>query len=279
MKKILVPVDFSEHSEYALEVACRMAKQNAAEIVVLHMLGITTVVYNTGEAQEMAEANYYMKLAKQRFKKFLDKEYLKGIKLTEIIQNYKIFSEINQVAQEQQIDLIVMGSHGSSGLSALFVGSNTEKVVRTSRVPVLVIKKHLPDFKLERVVFASDFEMESIPAYRKAVSLLQSLGAKLHLLYVNLPNGKFKSSKEMELLTAEFLQEANKGDFKENPPVVYECAFSIERGIYHYSHKIKADLIALTTHGHRGMTHFFKGSIGEDIANRADVPVMTFLIY
>ena len=136
MQKILVPVDFSEHSEYALEVAAAMAKQSGSEILLLHMMGLSEAVLTKDSSQEAAEAHYDMKLTSKRFGEFLDKDYLQGIKVQEMVQNYKIFSEINEVALEAKADLIVMGSHGTSGLSSIFVGSNTEKVVRTSQVPV-----------------------------------------------------------------------------------------------------------------------------------------------
>ncbi|MFT4830588.1 MAG: nucleotide-binding universal stress UspA family protein, partial [Psychroserpens sp.] len=124
MKKLLVPVDFSKFSEYALEVAASLAKRYNAEITVFHMLGISESVFVANEAAEMAEAKYYMNMAKDKFTTFLDKGYLKGIKITEVIQNYKVFSEINELAKEMDIDLIIMGSHGSKGFSEFFVGSN-----------------------------------------------------------------------------------------------------------------------------------------------------------
>ena len=116
MKRILVPVDFSKPSAHALHIAALIAKQLQAEIVVLHMLGISEAVLTKNEAQEYEEAKYYMNLARKRFKPFLKKPYLEDIKVREIIQNYKDFKELNKVAQEQHIDFIVMGSHGTSGI-------------------------------------------------------------------------------------------------------------------------------------------------------------------
>lgn len=91
MKKILVPVDFSEHSEYALEVAASIAKQNDAELLVVHMMGLSESVVNKNESKEIMEAMYYMKLAQKRFANFLDKDYLKGLKVTDMVHNYKVF--------------------------------------------------------------------------------------------------------------------------------------------------------------------------------------------
>ena len=68
-----------------------------------------------------------MKLAEKRFSEFLDQPYMEGIPVETTVQNYKEFHEIDSVAQEFGADLIVMGSHGSTGLKEVFVGSNTEK--------------------------------------------------------------------------------------------------------------------------------------------------------
>ncbi len=278
IKKILVPVDFSEHASYALEVAAQWARQHGAEILVLHMLGLFESSYELDETSAMAEAKYYMKMAKKRFNEFLDKEYLEGISVHRIVQNYKIFSELNQVAGEQDIDLIVMGSHGTSGIGGFFVGSNTEKVIRSAEVPVLVIKKQTPNFGMKEVVFACDFNLENESAYRKAMKLFQRLGAKVHLLYVNLPNTQFKSSTEIEEKMANFLFVVHDGKAVLNETPVCVCDHTIEMGIYRYCKKVNADLLAMPTHGRQGLSHFFRQSLAEDIANHIDLPVMTFKI-
>ncbi|MEO1012670.1 MAG: universal stress protein, partial [Bacteroidota bacterium] len=146
INKILVPVDFSERSAHALEVAANLAKKGKGEIVVLHMLGLSEAILTKDQSKGFMEAKFYMELAKKGFASFLDKPYLKGLKVTQMVQNYKIFEEVNKVAHEQEVDLIVMGSHGTHFRNGFFVGSNTEKVVRTSDVPVLVIKVKRPDF-------------------------------------------------------------------------------------------------------------------------------------
>lgn len=278
MKKILVPVDFSKHSEYALEVAAQIAKQKNAELIVVHMLGLSDVMINKEDPVEIREAVFYLKLAKKRFSEFLDKDYLKGIKVTEMVHNYKVFREVNDVAMKVEADLVVMGSHGSSGLSEVFVGSNTEKVVRSSEVPVLVIKKRRKNFQFENVVFACDFFIENIEAYRKAMSLCKQFDATVHLLYVNLPAEQFSSTAQMEERVRAFLEKADNGDFHNLENVVYRDDYTVEDGIFAYCNKINADLIIVSTHGRRGLAHFFFGSIGEDVANHAETPVLTVRI-
>jgi len=278
MKKILVPVDFSEHSEYALEVAAGIAKKQNAEIVAVHMMGLTDAVLTRDESKEVFEALYYMKLAEKRFAEFLDKDYLKEIKVTDAVHNYKIFSELNDVAREFGADLIVMGSHGSSGLKEVFVGSNTEKVVRTSEIPVLVIKHRHKNFNPEFGVFACDFLENSVGPYKRAQKLFEALGINMQMLYVNLA-GDFRSTREIEKRILTFLKSAGEANPLEilNTVVQYN-EYSVEAGIFGYSHVSNADIIALPTQGRQGLAHFFSGSIGEDVVNHSELPVMTFKV-
>ena len=275
MKRILVPVDFSEHAGFALEVAARLARKYGSEIIVLHMLGLSEAYLTKDETQEFAEAHYYMKLAKTRVDRFLDQPYLKDVEVREMVQNYKIFSEINQVAAEQNIDLIVMGSHGTGGLSELFVGSNTEKVVRSSEIPVLVIKTRRPEFDPRKVVFATDFSLEGIEAYSRIRRLVTLWGSEMCLVYVNLPNEKFRSTREKQETADNFMNAAHGGKLPQKTSIRFVSDYTIEGGVYFVAEEIDADLIAIPTHGRSGLMHFFKGSLGEDLANHAKFPVIS----
>ena len=275
MKKILVPTDFSKYSENALNVAAMIAKQENAEILVLHMLGLTHSGLNKSTSSEALEAIYHIKLAEKEFENFLDKDYLKGLVVKEKVESSISFIDLNKVVSENDIDLIVMGSHGVSGLEEAFVGSNTEKVVRTSEVPVLVIKNSMKDFKLKEVVIACDFKVESINTYRSALKLFNSFNSNIHLLYVNLPY-RFTTTSQMKANATEFISLADSGDMTNLEKVVFYNDSSVEEGIRNYCESMNADIVVIPTHGRRGLAHFFNGSVGEDLANHAGRPVMTF---
>jgi len=270
MKKILVPVDFSKHSEYALEVASKIAKQHGAEIVLLHMIGISDSVLANSEIAEEAEAKYYLNLAKEKIKQYTEKECLKKIPLEAIIQNYKDFEEVNKVAREKNCDLVVMGSHGTSGLSELFVGSNTEKVVRTSDIPVIVIKKPHEDFTIKKMVMTTDFAKESISVYKKADAFAKLYKASLEVVYVNTTGANFIGYDIVEKR-----MEAFKKELGNDVQIKFYSHPSLERGIFKYCHEKDADLLVVPTHGRKGLAHFVVGSLAENISNHAKMPVMT----
>ena len=277
MKKIIVPIDFSEHSEYALEAAAHIAKKFKSQLIVLHMLELSNAIITADNDSLNEEAVFYLKLAEQKFEAFLDQPYLKGIEITPIVKHFKVWNEINDVVKAENANLIVMGSHGVSGIKEVLVGSNTEKVVRHADVPVLVIKHNPILLDFEDGVFASDFSEEAITPYLNAKTTFKKLGAKMHLVYVNAPDGNFKSSTEIDKLVSTFLKKADGHlDNLDNVHIVSD--YSIENGILNFANTIGADLIAVATHGRKGLAHFFEGSISEDIANHSTLPVMTFKI-
>jgi nucleotide-binding universal stress UspA family protein len=277
MKKIIVPIDFSEHSEYALEAAANLAQKYDAELLVLHMLELSNAILTADSSALNEEAVFYLKLAEQKFEAFLDKPYLENVNVTPIVKHFKVWSEVNDVGNEHDANLIIMGSHGASGVKEVLVGSNTEKVVRHADIPVLVIKHNPILFDFENGVFASDFSEDSVEPYLKARTTFDKLGAKMHLVYVNSPDGNFRSSSEIDKRVSDFLRKAD-GDLENLSDVTVVSDYSIEKGILNFANVIGADVIAVATHGRKGLAHFFEGSISEDIANHSTLPVMTFKI-
>ncbi|MCX2718939.1 universal stress protein [Lentiprolixibacter aurantiacus] len=274
MKTIIVPVDFSEQSEYALKVAASLAKQYDAQILALHMLELNEAMISSSEGFHPEQTVFLLKLAEKRISDFLDKAYLKGVKkVTPIIKHFKVFGEVNDVVERHGADLIVMGSHGSDGLREIFVGSNAEKVVRHSEVPVLVIKDEMEDFKVDTFVFACAFKEESLGAFHKAWSFAEKLNADFHMVYINTPGDNFLSDQDAQEKISNFMEKAGT-DHEVN---IFND-YSVEKGVLNFSEKINADVIGIPTHGRKGLSHFFMGSIGEDIANHSKIPVITFKI-
>ncbi|MGA1226153.1 MAG: universal stress protein [Tamlana sp.] len=277
MKKIIVPIDFSKHSEYALKTAVKLAKKYNSEVLALHMLEMSDLMLTASDGLQYEKANFFIKLSEQKFEKFLKKDYLKDIKVTPIIKHFKVFSEVDDVAKKHNADLIVMGSHGASGMKEFFVGSNTERVVRNADIPVLVVKNKDIDVNFETVVFACDFSEDCIKPYINALKMFNKIKSKIYFVYVNLPNERFLSSVEIEKRVVNFFTKAD-GSLDKMGDVHYISDYTVEEGILNFSLKIGADIIAVPTHRKKGLAHFFQGSIGEDIANHANLPVMTFKI-
>lgn len=274
MKKILVPTDFSAQAENALKVAAQLAKKYNCELYLLHILELpmrTVDALNT--YSELPEAMFFMKLAKKQFKELRKKDYLKDLVVHEQVEFQEIFKGVFHVCKNNRIDLIVMGSNGSDSLKEMIVGSNTEKVVRTSETPVLVIKNEHHKFDTKEFVFASNFNQECKQSFDKAIAFATILNSKMHLLMVNTPN-HFTTSHDALNRIQHFIKDINMPEHTIN---IYNDV-TIETGILNFSQFIKADIIGMSTHGRQGISHFFNGSISEDLVNSAKRPVMTFKI-
>ena len=241
------------------------------------MLEMSDIMLTASDGLQNEKALYFFKLAEQKFEAFINKDYLKDINVTAIVKHFKVFSEVNDVAKKHHADIIVMGSHGASGVKEFLVGSNTERVVRHSEIPVLVVKKDLLAVNFDVVVYACDFQEESIASFIKATKLFEKMKAKMYLVHVNLPNDRFKSTVEIERIVNSFLKKAD-GDLQRLDSVNYVSDYTVEEGILNFANNVGADLIAISTHGKKGIAHFFEGSISEDVANHATLPVITFKI-
>lgn len=274
MKRILVPTDFSEHAEDALKVAAQIARKHNSEIILLHMLELPSQMNDaiTGGAS-IPETMLFMKKANEMLDKATEKPYLQDISVTEILKIDKIIHGISQVSKENNIDLIIMGSHGSSGVEELLIGSNTEKVVRNSDIPVLVIKKDILNFSASTIVFASDFTEESKKPFEKLLNFTQFFDSKIHLVTICTPNS-FKPTHIVEKAMKDFVNQFSLTNYSTH---IYNDT-NIEKGIINFSNSINADIIGMCTHGRTGFAHFFNGSISEGLVNHASRPVITFKI-
>lgn len=274
MKRILVPTDFSEHAEYALRVAAQIAKQNNSEILLLHMLELPHQAGDAmGSGHQIPEIMFYKDKAISNLEDLMEVDFLEGINVSEIIQFEKAFDGILAVSKKNNVDLVVMGSHGTSGFQEMFIGSNTEKVVRFSEAPVLVIKNKVDDFSASNFVFASDFSNEIKKPFAQLVDFAKSFDANLSLVMINTPNS-FKPTHVAEKIMNDFIKEFNYPKYTLN---IYNDV-NVEKGILNFANSVNADLVGMCTHGRTGFAHFFNGSISEDLVNHAVRPVITFKI-
>lgn len=274
MKKILVPTDFSTQAENALKVAAQIARDNNFEIHLLHMLEIPSQMNDaiTG-ATPIPEIMLFIQKAKENMQYIKEKNFLQDLTVIDSIKIEKASQGILSYSKEHNIDLILMGSNGTSGIEEIIIGSNTEKVVRLSSAPVMVIKEEIAKFDPKNIVFASDFSEEIKKPFQKILNLVNTFDAKLHLVTICTPNS-FKTTALTEKIMRNFISEFEIENFSTH---IYNDT-NIEKGIIHFSNAINADLISLCTHGRTGLSHFFTGSISEDLANHASKPLVVFKI-
>lgn len=274
MKRILIPTDFSKYSEEALKVAAQIAKKYGSEIILLHMLELPHETSDVmGGGKTIPEIMFYKNKAIGNLEKLMDSKYLKGINVSEAIEFKKAYEGILDASEKNNVDLIVMGSHGTSGFDELLVGSNAEKVVRLSKIPVLVVKKEAKEFKASNFVFASDFSKETRKPFRKMIEFAKIFDSNLYLVMICTPNS-FKTTNESERIIRDFVADFDIENYSSH---IYNDT-NIENGIVNFANSVDADLIGICNHGRTGLSHFFNGSISEDLVNHAVRPIITFKI-
>lgn len=141
IKKILVPIDFSEYSLQALEYAKILAEKFEAEVILLKIVEPITFISDITMSQINIPSieKEFLQKAKEKITEItsiLKDKY----KVTSVVKLGKPYAEIVEFARSENVDLIVIGSHGHAGVEHILFGSTTEKVIRKANCPVLIIK-------------------------------------------------------------------------------------------------------------------------------------------
>lgn len=276
MKTILVPTDFSKEAGYALDAAIDLAARAGAQVILLHVVeGFVPGSFATqgGGPDDISEEFFMRKLlekGKNDLSKLVANRKLENIN---IITNVKVGNPFHHIARDildNEADLVVMGSKGASGYEEVLIGSNTERVVRYSKCPVITIKKPVEFSQVTDIVFAANFIEAEDNVAAELITLQNLLGAKLHLVKVDTP-GNFESSRTIKKRIHAFVQ---KHGLKNYTMEIYNESTE-EDGIIYFAEDIDADMIALATHGRTGLKHLLSGSIAEDVVNHAQRPVWT----
>lgn len=281
MISIFVPFDFSTTATHALNFAKSLATNySKITITILHVVeiplstGVGTMGAGLDPIPDFENQLFFKELIELRKKQLeeLEKENSNSefTVMTRLILG-NAFKGISDAIQESNPDLVVMGSKGTSGLEEIMVGSNTEKIVRTSPCPVITIKGETDVRTMKKVVFASDFR-DSADEVAARIKRIQNLfDAQFYFVVVNTP-GNFESTRDSMARIRTFVHKHN---FENIKAEIYN-SLSEESGILEFADDIDADLIAMTTHGRTGLLHLITGSIAEDVVNHSKRPVWTF---
>lgn len=148
IKKVLVPIDFSDYSKSSLRYAVNFAKKFNAEIYLIYV--VEPVIYppdfSMGQIAIPSVNAEWDERAREELKNLAKTEIPEGVKVETILKNGKPFVEIIDTAAEENIDLIIIATHGHSGVEHILFGSTAEKVVRKAPCPVLTLREPIKGF-------------------------------------------------------------------------------------------------------------------------------------
>ncbi|MCU0419750.1 MAG: universal stress protein [Cyclobacteriaceae bacterium] len=281
MKRILVPTDFSKTAAIALDTAADVAKRSGAEVVLLHVIEeVEDVNFNTdGQISSglSGEEKLFMlklieKSRKQLERVVKDPKYA-DIRLSGELKLGSAFNNIKDIIVDQKVDLVVMGSAGHTKLEEMLIGTNTEKVVRSSRSPVLVINKKPASLNFKNIVYATAMSKDEEVFSRIVKRTQQIYNSTVHLVRINTP-GDFQRDTVVKDYMEKFAKKLGLKSYTIN---VFND-LTIEEGIIRFADHIDAELIAMATHGRTGFAHVLAGSVAEEVVSHAKRPVLTFVV-
>lgn len=281
MKKILVPTDFSKEAAMATDVAFEIARKSGADIILLHVVEEATggsfnvagqVPYKGSQQDRLFTLKLIEKVRKQLQKAVTDPR-LAAVRIDGQLRVGNPFHGMRTIITEQKVDLVVMGTAGKTGIDGMLIGSNTEKIIRSSNCPVLTVQKKPATTDFKNVVYATSMSKNEEVFSRIVKRTQQIYNSKIHLVRINTP-GDF----QRDYIVKSFMEKFAKSLGLKNYSLNIFNDLTVEEGIIRFADEINADLIAMATHGRSGFAHVIAGSVAEDVASHSTRPVLTFVV-
>ena len=271
MKKILVPVDFSEIANNAIKYAKEIGNRLSAELVFIHLISTPITWKDLPLEKEELYPETKIKLSDAKFK--LNKMVMDSVK-DGVDASYSLIydSEIGELYKyidSEKYQLIVMGTNGEVGIEQI-LGSNTFNTLKRSKIPVLAVRENNDYRLMNEIVIASDFEEKSRASFDLLFEMAMALKLRIKLLYVNVPYN-FRETPEIELLINGFVE--NKVVDRIETRIIN--ALNEERGIGIFLAEEKPDIIATVTHGRSVINNLFSPSITEGLLSDFNIPVLS----
>jgi nucleotide-binding universal stress UspA family protein len=276
IKKILIPVDFSETANTALSHGVFMAKLHKAEVILLHTH--ETIIYTSAIDYSAISANVEYealieKSIKERLSDLVEKIHAESsVDVSARMEIGRIYRSIIDVAKEVDADIIVMGTHGVSGVQEFLIGSNTFRVVTESPCPVLSLQSSVTKYGFKNIVLPIDDSHASRQKVNHAIEIAKSYGSVIHIAglissdekdHVHRMNIKIKQVEEYIkkhdiALTVKVINGSNLANMAQT-----------------YAKEIAADLIIIMTEQEPHLTGFLIGPYAQQVVNHSIIPVLS----
>ena len=272
IRKIVTPIDFSETSMLAIEHAAHMAKLFNSEIILAHVQEKNWQGFNIIEPEATFEVppNFLerMQAKLEELAQKVSTDY--GVKTSAIVTNGNVYNEIISIVDEADADLIVMGTHGTSGFEEFFVGSNTYRIVTRSKVPVLSVQTHTRNVGFKEIVLPIDDSDHSRQKVNHALMIARHYNARVHvtgLLDSGMDEGKFMVKLEQ---VNRFLHNGGVNSVIEVVRGSNQAALTIK-----HAKQVNADLIIIMTDQEENLTGRFLGPYAQQVVNHSWIPVLS----
>lgn len=209
LKNILVTTDFSACSEAAVKVAASLARQHQSQLILLHTIPFDPMLPNPVEPTTL-ECEREQELTERAMQELRKSPALAGIPVKTLTGGGDVLAVTRRLVSDENVDLVVLGTHGRTGFSKLLMGSVAEEAERLLCCPVLTVGPSvradlLTHGQFSSILFATDFSTGSEHALPYALAFARESGAQLHMVHVILE----------EMVTAFYLHDEMQRDCKQ----------------------------------------------------------------
>jgi nucleotide-binding universal stress UspA family protein len=287
LKSILCPIDFSDFSAAAYQHALSLADYYKARLIALHVVELWKYPFADYAAHEADYAKFSTALnegGQLQLQRFVKQYSAGGLQPELVVHQGSAPSCILSFAQKENMEVIVMGTHGRRGFDRLVLGSSTDRVIRKAACPVLVVSNasdkvldNGPDggHRLSRILYCTDFSNNSEQARRYAISLAAEYGAELTLLHVaeeipdlaNAPTIITERTQQLDKLVSE----AERKILKVRSAVKFGKPYE---EIVRYATEAQASLIIMTARGGDAVDRAVFGSTTYRVIQLGPCPVL-----
>ncbi len=275
MKNILVPTDFSEYASHALDFAQDLALGQHAKLTILHSV-YTPHIFDSLYLDPVLAASLMKDVevgAKEKLKTIRNEVAKSGVDVETITTCSPLINAVEDAVKGTHTDMIVMGTKGVSGLKEFFVGSNTERIMRLSEVPVMAIPGSFKPREIKHIIVPVDYAKVTEKFMCELMLFQQVFGAMLDFIWVKTHH--FMGNEDIMHANFEHYARRKFGDIYN---VYMKRDVVPESAILRFIDEIDADMVIMPTSQKKGIEHLFLGSTAENLANHSPVPVVGFPI-
>lgn len=275
IRKILVPVDFSPLANHAIETAVAICKRQLATVTLLYVVENTFLLFPP-EAHGVSPTPLLPKLIKDanenlgNLAKSLRLKH--DIVVNHVVQSGNPADEICRWAHHKDFDLIVMGTHGASGLREFFIGSNAYRVVKNAPCPVLTMPGHNQWLDFKKILFPVRIVPNALDKYEVIRPIIRKNGSSLLVAGVVKKNDQVGFA-EMKTLVDSVRKQIEEDDVICGSQVHY--VDNVSQQVLDIAEVEKPDLIVITATLDHSVRDFFIGPYTQDIVNHAKFPVLS----
>ncbi|HEX2788745.1 MAG TPA: universal stress protein [Ignavibacteria bacterium] len=274
MKKILFPTDFSEASLNSKSYAIEIAKRSGAQVYLLNVYNVTIYDPNMPAELVMETMNEAQKFAKENLdslsKEFVSQKYSNGknLDVSVVYKQGLVSDEIEVFCEENNIDLIVMGTTGESGLLDKILGSNTASVLEKVKCPVLAVPAKANFKNIQNVVYASNLTDDDTKEVMQLKDFLQLFDAQLTYLHVCDEDDKPLQNEKDTIFDG-----LKKEIGYDKITLQYTDGTDVEKGIEDYINSHPVDILVMAIHKRNFFEKIFKRSLTKEMVYHSQIPL------